>query len=330
MRILVLGGSVFLSKATAAEAVRRGHEVVCANRGLSGDVPAGATFVGYDRDDPWPEQLQGFDAVVDVGRHPSRVRRAVEALPDAHWVFVSTVSVYADEATPGQRPGAPLVEPIVDDVDLRENPSAYGGMKVACEQVVTEKAASASIVRPGLIVGPGDPTGRFTYWPVRMARAGGPVLVPGDPEDPVQVIDVRDLASWLVDLAENRTQGVWDAISSPLGIGELLTRVAEGCDVAPVLVWVKREFLEAQGVEPWTGPRSLPLWLPRPELDGMQSHDAEPAFEAGLELRPLADTARDTLDWFNQQADAALTGLSDEQEAEALAAWLDREADAAD
>lgn len=200
-------------------------------------------------------------------------------------------------------------------------------MKVACEQVVTEKAASASIVRPGLIVGPGDPTGRFTYWPVRMTRAGGPVLAPGEPEDPVQVIDVRDLASWLVDLAENRTAGVWDAISSPLGIGELLTRVAEGCDATPVLVWVPRAFLEAQGVQPWVGPRSLPLWVPRPEMDGMQSHDAEPAYDAGLELRPLTETARDTLDWFNGQPGAPLTGLSPEEEAGVIAAWLDREVD---
>ncbi len=328
MRILVLGGSVFLSKATAAEAVLRGHEVVCANRGLSGGVPTGAGFVKYDRDDRWPDELRGFDAVVDVARHPSRVKRAVEALPDAHWVFVSTVSVYSDEATPGQRPGAPLVEPITEDVDLRENPAAYGGMKVACEQAVTAGAVSASIVRPGLIVGPGDPTGRFTYWPVRMARAAGPVLVPGNPEDPVQVIDVRDLASWLVDLAENRTEGTWDAISQPLGIGELLTRVAEGCDVAPVLVWVPRTFLEAQGVQPWVGPRSLPLWLPRPEADGMQSHDAEPAFEAGLDLRPLAETARDTLAWFRGQPDAVLTGLTPDEEAQVVAAWLDREAEA--
>lgn len=122
MRILVLGGSVFLSKATAAEAVRRGHDVVCANRGRSGEVPQGAGFVRYDRDDPWPDELRDFDAVVDVARHPSRVRRAVEALPAAHWVFVSTVSVYADEATPGQAPGAPLVDRIAEDVDLTENP----------------------------------------------------------------------------------------------------------------------------------------------------------------------------------------------------------------
>ncbi|HEY7043116.1 MAG TPA: epimerase, partial [Nocardioidaceae bacterium] len=166
MKLLVLGGSVFLSKAVAAEGVRRGHAVTCACRGSSGPVPEGADLVEWDRTRPVPSGLAGaaYDAVVDVARQPSWVRRAVTAFPSAHWVFVSTINVYADDATPGGHPGAlPLRNPIEDDVDLSEDPESYGGMKVACEEFVREEAASALVVRPGLIVGPEDPTGRFSY-----------------------------------------------------------------------------------------------------------------------------------------------------------------------
>jgi 2'-hydroxyisoflavone reductase len=199
VKLLVLGGSVFLSRAVAAEAVAHGHDVTCANRGTSGSVPDGAALVVWDRTQPAPAELDdSFDAVVDVGRHPSWTRSAVAAFPSAHWVFVSTVNVYADESTPGGRPGTlPLREPIHDDVDLSVDMEAYGPMKVACEQIVREGVESWMVVRPGLIVGPGDPSGRFTYWPARMAD-GGTVLAPGRPGDSTQVIDVRDLAAWIV------------------------------------------------------------------------------------------------------------------------------------
>ena len=148
MKLLVLGGTLFLSKAVAEEAVRRGHDVTCACRGESGAVPDGARHVVWDRDQPAPAELtdEAYDAVVDVARHPSRVRSAVAALPDAHWVFVSTISVYADNSVPGGSPGVtPELEPITEDVDLRENMEAYGPMKVACEQAVLAGAASAMV-----------------------------------------------------------------------------------------------------------------------------------------------------------------------------------------
>jgi len=323
MRILVLGGSVFLSRAAAAEAVRRGHEVTCANRGLTGTVPAGARFVRYDRSEPVPAGLAGFDAVIDVGRHPSRVDAALNALPAAHWVFVSSISVYADERTPGQTPTADTVEPRWEDVDLQQDPSAYGPMKVACEHLVRDRAASASVVRPGLIVGPGDPTGRFTYWPVRLGRAAvaPTVLAPGDPDDLVQVIDVRDLGGWLVDLAEGRVVGTFDATSPPLPIGRLLQDVAAGCDADPQWVWVTPEFLRSHEVVPWAGPRSLPLWVPRPELTGMLAHDPVGSLAAGLRIRPFADTARDTLAWATATPEAVVAGLTAQEEADVLAAW---------
>ncbi len=323
VKLLVLGGSVFLSQAVAAEAVRRGHAVTCANRGSSGTVPDGAELVVWDRREPAPEALTrtSYDAVVDVARMPSWVRGAVAALPGAHWVLVSTINVYADESTPGGRPGTlPLRAPVVDDVDLAVDPEAYGPMKVACEQAVRAGATSWTVVRPGLIVGPGDPTGRFTYWPARLAQ-GGEVLAPGRPGDRTQVIDVRDLAAWIVTAAEERTPGDFDGVGEVLAMSEVLEAVATGCEADVEPTWVSQDVLTEQGVQPWSGPDSVPLWLPRPEYDGMCAHDPEPSCAAGLVLRPLAETARDTLAWLRATPDAPVTGIGREREAEVLRAW---------
>jgi nucleoside-diphosphate-sugar epimerase len=323
MRILVLGGTVFLSKATAAEAVARGHEVVCAARGESGAVPDGARLVAWDRREEPPAELTGtpYDAVVDVARHPSWVRRAVGAFPDAHWVFVSTINVYEDESTPGGRPGSlPLRAALHQDADLSVDMDAYGPMKVACEQVVQDGARSAMVVRPGLISGPGDPTGRFTYWPVRLAD-GGEVLAPGAPDDAVQIIDVRDLATWLVDAVEAGTTGEYDGIGPVMGLADLLAQVASGVGASPEWTWVDPEFLTAQGVAPWVGPDGVPLWLPRPEYDGMLAHDPGPSLAAGLRPRPIAETAAATLTWLRATPDAVVTGISRQREAELLASW---------
>lgn len=317
MNWLTLGGTVFLSREITAEALRRGHEVTCACRGASGEVPDGATLLRWDRsEDPPTDLANDFDVVADVARHPSHVRRALAAVPDAHWVFVSTVNVYADESVPGGPGTLPLHEPRYDDADLAEDPDAYGPMKVACEQLVRDGASSSTVVRPGLIVGPGDRSGRFGYWPARFAD-GGEVLAPGDPDDPVQVIDVRDLAAWIVTLAERRTTGDFDGVGRPTPIGELLRECAPDAE----LTWVDQEFLAEHGVEPWMGPGSVPLWLPRPEYDGMMQHHVGPAIDAGLELRPIADTARDTLAWLREHPDAEATGISRARERELLDAW---------
>ena len=335
MKLLVLGGSVFLSRAVAEEAVRRGHEVTCACRGSSGSVPDGVRHVVTDRS-AGPAGLaqelgEAYDAVVDVGRHPSWVRTAVARFPSAHWVFVSTINVYADDATPGGGPGTlPLREPVHEDVDLREDPEAYGPMKVACEQAVLDGAASATVVRPGLIVGPGDPSGRFTYWPARLADTGAhpEVLVPGSADDSVQVIDVRDLAAWLVTLAEERRSGTFD------GTGQATTRAAFTDAVAAAarelgrhdptsttFTAVPQEFLVTHEVEPWMGPASVPVWLPLPEYAGLMAHDVTASYDAGLVTRPLAETARDTILWLDAEPDAPVTGWSREDEAKVLAAW---------
>ena len=327
MRLLVLGGTVFLSRAVTEEAVRRGHEVTCACRGESGTVPDGATHVAWDRDQPVPDALADatYDAVVDVARHPSRVRSAVAAFSDAHWVFVSTINVYADDSRPGGTPDTlPLREAVLTDEDPTSAPEMYGAMKVGCEQLVTAGAASATIVRPGLIVGPGDPSGRFSYWPARLAD-GGDVLAPGAPDEVVQVIDVRDLAAWLLELAEARTTGVFDGTGRETTRADFLEQVAAGVGSRPTYLWADQEFLAAQGVEPWAGPRSLPVWLPLPEYAGLLAHDVGASFRAGLRTRPLVETARDTLAWLRAHPDAPVTGLTRDEEAVVLAALRETE-----
>lgn len=315
MRLLVLGGTKFLSRAVAEQAVERGWDVTCACRGSSGPLPDGVTHLPWDRALDAPAALADgtWDAVVDISRTPSHVGRAVAAVPDAHWVFVSTINVYADNSSPAM---GPLVEAIVEDVDLAEEPDAYGPMKVTCESLVTGGTTSSMIVRPGLIVGPGDPTGRFGYWPQRIAR-GGEVLAPGSPDDLVQVIDVRDLAAWLLDACEARTSGIFDAVGLPMSMADLLVEVAAGVGAEPSYTWVEGDFLTEHGVEPWAGPDAIPLWLPRPEYDGMLAHAAQPAIDAGLRLRPVAETARDTL----ADVTAPVGGIGAEREAEVLAAW---------
>ena len=333
MRILVLGGTVFLSEAVAAEGVRRGHDVVCACRGESGRVPDGAWLVRWDRGagEPPPGRLGAVDAVVDVARRPSWVRAAVAAYPDAHWVLVSTVNVYADDATPGGRPGTtPLVEAIHTDEDLRTTPEAYGAMKVGCEEAVRAGTTTSTVIRPGLICGPGDPSYRFGYWPERLAGAGdGEVLAGGDPADSVQLIDVRDLAAWIVTAAERRTAGTYDGVGPTRPIAEVLAEVAAGVgghpSSGPPLTWVPGWFLAEQGVEPWSGEHALPLWLPRPAYDGMLAHDVAPSLAAGLVCRPVAETARDTLAWLRDHPDTPeRTALTRARESEVLAAWHGR------
>jgi 2'-hydroxyisoflavone reductase len=324
MELLVLGGTVFLSRAVAEEASRRGHTVTAGCRGESGSVPDGVRHVPWDRSTgDVPETLAGarFDAVVDVARHPSWVRTAVAAFPDAHWIFVSTINVYADDATPGGTPFTlPLHDAITTDEDPKDGPEVYGAMKVGCEEIVLGGTESSMVVRPGLIVGPGDPTGRFTYWPARLGD-GGEVLAPGSPHDVVQVIDVRDLASWIVDAAEARTTGVFDGTSQPVARADFLGQLAEGVGTDVDFTWVDQEFLTESKVEPWAGPRSVPVWLPLPEYAGLMAHDVDASYDAGLRTRPLADTARDTLAWVREHPDAVVTGLTRDEEREVLESW---------
>ncbi|AVT39661.1 NAD-dependent epimerase/dehydratase family protein [Plantactinospora sp. BB1] len=330
MRILVLGGTVFLGRAVARHALAAGHDVTCAARGSSGDPVDGVRFVRVDRADPAGlAALTGdFDAVVDVARHPGHVRHAVAALAGrvGHFTFVSTGSVYADTATVGQRVDtAPLLAPAPPDAEDPElSAESYGACKVTCEQLVTEAfgADRVFVCRAGLIVGPEDPSGRFEYW-VRRAARGGEVLAPGSPDDAVQLVDVRDLAAWIVAAAERGLTGTYDGTGAPT------TRAALLADVLPdgaELSWVPQEFLAEQGVQPWSGPRSLPLWLPLPEYAGFLTRDVSPSLAAGLRTRPLAETVRDTSAWLATAGPEAgrRIGLTEAEEAEVLAAWRAR------
>ena len=322
MRLLVLGGTRFLSHAIAADAVARGHQVTCAARGESGAVPVGAQHVVLDRAAPDWHALDGaWDAVLDVARTPSWVADALAALAErvAHWTFVSTISVYAESATPGgSQDTSPLLAPITDDVE-QDTPEAYGGSKVACEQHVQTRARQALVVRPGLIVGPGDPSGRFSYWPERLAE-GGAVLAPEPPDRPAQVIDVRDLASWIVTCSENRVTGVYDATGPVSSLGDMLEEIARSVGGGAELVWVDARFLLEHDVDYWAGPRSLPLWLPDEDI-GVTSRDVTVAFAAGLTTRPISATARDTLAWLSSAEEPTRTGLTRAEERDLLDEW---------
>lgn len=321
MRLLVLGGTRFLSHEVAAEAVRRGHEVVCAARGRSGSVPEGAHHAQLDRDQPdWSVVDGEFDAVVEVASRPGWVRAALDALAarSGHWVYVSSISAYADTTTPHGTPETlPLHEPRHDD-DLSAD--SYGGRKVACEELVRSQARSAIVVRPGLVVGPGDPTGRFSYWPERLA-GGGEVLAPDSPDRDVQLVDVRDLAAWLVRLADERREGTFDATGWVTHLGEVLQQVSAGVGGDARLFWAHPGFLRRHQVTPWSGPRSLPLWLPE-EMSGLVRHDVSAAHDAGLTTRPLAETARDTLAWLRtDEGRGCVTGLTRAEEQDLLDDW---------
>ncbi|GAA2346187.1 NAD-dependent epimerase/dehydratase family protein [Dactylosporangium salmoneum] len=330
MTILVLGGTVFLGRAVARQFLAAGHDVVCAARGESGDPVEGARFVRVDRDAPdGLAALEGtFDAVVDVARHPRHVRHAAAALAGraGHYTFVSSGSAYADVATPHQRVAtAPLLPPD-DEADPAADPESYGRAKVACERLAVEGfgAGRTFLLRAGMIVGPEDPTGRFDYW-VRRAARGGEVLAPGGPDQAVQLVDVRDLAEWIVTAATGGLAGPFDGIGAPMTRAQFHAGLSDGAGVVSSLTWVDQEFLTARGVAPWSGPRSLPFWLPLPEYAGFMSRDVTPSLDAGLRTRPLAETARDTLAAFRDATHIdAKAGLGIEEEAELLREWRER------
>lgn len=319
MRILVLGGTVFLSRALAATALARGHDVTCLARGISGSAPDGAHLVRADRDALTAHQLveavgsPHVDVVFDVSGRPEQVAAAVAALPDAHGIYVSSVSAYADHsALHGTPATTPLHPPLASGEP--DSPQSYGGLKVACEHAVQARGR-ATIVRPGLIVGPGDSSGRFATWPQRVAaaaRSGEPFLAPLPAETPVQWIDVRDLADWLVTLAESGTLGVFDAVGPAVTRAHFVTALAEHYGARPH--WVGAEDLEALDVRPWAGPRSISLWVPWAGWEGFLARDAAPALAAGLAPRSLTQTADDVL----ASGDEAI-GLSSEEEQEVRA-----------
>ena len=326
MQLLVLGGTRFLGHAVAAEAVSRGFDVTCLARGEAGTAPVGARFVTGDRDtDRGLEAVDGtrWDAVVDVSRQPGQVRRAVASLDAEHWVFVSTANVYAS-LEPHLGEDAELVAPFEGDV---ATPADYGPAKVACENAVRAAvdrgaAASATIARLGLIGGPGDETGRSGYWPWRFAHpTDGDVIVPDDPDFPVTLIDVRDVAVWLVDAAEHRLDGVFNGCGDTVSFAEAMRVAADVAGSSVPARPVAPSRLAELGVQAWMGPCSLPLWVDDPEWRWFGVLDSTRTRDKGLTTRPLRDTFAGALDYEARRGGPTGAGLTDDDERRIRAAF---------
>jgi 2'-hydroxyisoflavone reductase len=296
------------------------------NRGRTNpEVHPGVERITGDRDGGLAA-LRGrtWDAVVDPsGFYPRLVGASARALAGAvgRYLFVSSISVYADPVPRGATESAPVARIPDPNVETLEG-GAYGALKALCEVAVRDAFGErATVVRPGLIVGPHDTTDRFPYWPRRMAR-GGEVLAPGEPTAPTQFIDVRDLASFMLSLVERDVAGTFNATgpAERLALGHCLERIAAAVGPAPQLTWVSEEFLKAQGIEPWL---QMPLWVHAADSD-FETVSIARARAAGLEFRPLEETARDTLAWERSlvtDTRPASPALTPEREAEVLAAW---------
>ncbi|MGB0135296.1 epimerase, partial [Dokdonella sp.] len=307
------------------------------NRGQAeADLPEAVEYLQGDRDDGSLEALKGreWDVCIDnPTRVPYWVRDVGEILKGKvrQYIFVSTISVYADNSQPNASEDSALVAYSGKDAmketrkTLEADASLYGPLKAVCERETAKWFPGiTTIVRPGLIVGPNDPTDRFTYWPVRLAR-GGEVLAPGDGRDPVQIIDARDLAEWMIRLGESRTFGTFNATGPNyrMSMAAMLHGIRATNSAGANLNWVPSGFLASQKVAPWS---DMPAWLPgQGKTAGFGSRDITRAQAAGLTFRPLSTTAIDTLHWFRQlppERQAKLdAGVKPEREAEVLAAW---------
>lgn len=328
-RLLILGGTSFLGPHLTQRALRAGWQVTHFNRGRR--APEGVagveTLIG-DRNGQL-DALEGrrWDAVIDTsGYIPRHVKLSAGLLAPAvdRYVFISSISVYAGFSQPNEE-SSPVGKLPSDDIE-EVSGETYGPLKALCEQAAQAALPGRTIVvRPGLIVGPLDPTDRFTYWPARADR-GGEILAPGTPADPIQVIDVRDLADWTVGLLEGGTrEGVFNAVSPPrrFTVGGLLDDCVAASGRDATLTWADADFLAAQKVSPWS---DMPVWIPPGGEDGAVSlTPVDRAVAAGLTFRPLRDTVRDTLEWFRglpeERRSKLRAGLSAEREREVLAAW---------
>jgi 2'-hydroxyisoflavone reductase len=342
MRLLILGGTRFLGRHLAEQALAAGHTLTLLHRGQSnpGLLPQAEHLIADRNASLAVLAGRQWDAVIDTSAYVPRHVRTVAAVLAGNvgqYQLVSTISVYAGFASTGNGEDAPLA--VLDDPGVEAVTGAtYGGLKALCEAAAFEAFDAACLVnRPGLLVGPHDPTGRFTWWVHRLQR-GGDVLAPGDPAGPVQCIDARDAAAWMLRQAEAGPQAGTPQVVNltgplqPLTMQQLLETARTTLNPAATLRWVDEAFVLAQGVAPWS---DLPVWLPSADA-GLHRTVLQRAAATGLVCRPLQDTLRDTAAWAASDAlggrpaaDRPQPGLAPEREAALLAAWAARAGTAA-
>ena len=340
LKILVLGGTGLIGPPMVEYALARGHELTLFNRGKTNVhlFPDVEKLKGDRNDDISAltnavAEGRTWDVVIDnTASLPRWVAESAGALTDAAdlYLYTSSISAYADSSTPGADETAAVGKiSAEDEAKVLTNKDItgenYGPLKARCEEEARKAfPGKAIVVRPGLIVGPGDYSDRFTYWPVRIF-SGGEVMAPGNPTDPVQFIDCRDLGEWYIRLVENKAVGTYNGVGprSPMSIAGMLYGIRAAVDNEISFTWVDADFLEKHEVQPWM---EMTVWVPPVgEYAGFSSSSIQRALDAGLSFRPLADTARATVDFWNSLPEdrraKPRAGLAAEKEAEVLAAW---------
>ncbi|MGD2121131.1 MAG: epimerase [Gemmatimonadota bacterium] len=333
LRILILGGTAFLGPAQVEHALARGHTITLFNRGRTNPhlFPDVEKLVG-DRATPDYSALEGreWDAVIDNSANvASWLDDSTQILKEqaGRYLFVSSISAHSDNSVIGQTEDGPVFseedynEVIASGAGMGQ---AFGPNKAQAERLTFRAFGDRGIVvRPGLIVGPMDNSGRFTYWPVRIDR-GGEVLAPGDGTDFTQIVDVRDLGRFMIHLVEQEQTGTFNATGpeSPMTMAEMLSGIRSVTSNPVTITWVAADFLQEHEVGAWM---EMPCWVyPSPETAGFSAYDCTKAIQAGLTFRPLAATAKDTLDWWKslpEDRQALRTGIDPEKEANILRAW---------
>jgi len=328
MKILVLGGTIFLGRHLIEEGLRRGHEFTLFNRGQHDPelFPEVEKLRGDRQEDLSLLGGRQWEAAIDTsGYVPRVVRDSARLLSETvnHYTFISSLSVYAEDVSPGTdesgRTGK-LADETIEEITAE----TYGPLKALCEQAVeTALPGRSLVIRPGLIVGPHDPSDRFTYWPRRIAQ-DGEVLAPGRPERTVQFVDVRDLSSWILDMVEASQTGVYNATGPDysLTMGRTLETCRAIAKSSAWFTWVTDVFLLEHEVIPYT---EMPLWVPEAEAPAFDTFDCRKAFSAGLSFRPLTESVRDTLEWDQTRPADHIwgSGLSRDRESKLLKAWHD-------
>jgi 2'-hydroxyisoflavone reductase len=317
LKLLVIGGTRFVGRHIVAEALKRNHQIAMFNRGNNPEVFPEVEWLQGDRNrDVKSLENKSFDAVIDTcGYTPAQLERTTKVLQGVkHYSFISTISVYAEPLSPFADEDAPLAD--LEQPTTEVTNQTYGPLKVLCEQSIQRAFPKALILRPGIIVGPFDPTDRFTYWVYRASK-GGPMLAPGRINAPMQFIDARDLATFVLDGLECSLKGIFNVVTpaNALCFGDLIEKTLEVTKAKTTVEWVSEAFIETKAS------LDLPLWVPEANQSWWQV-SSHKALQEGLWFRPLETTIKDTLKWVRSIKDyQSKAGLSEEQEKELLEAW---------